>query len=853
MPEQMKWLWRKFYSLTVGLFFLILCTGRVVFANDLYLEPVIQGQHIEEWIPAIEDKGKYFLNPQELAGILQVQLNAGSDMSGQFMGKPFKLEENAVPAGQRLILNGRMYLALPVYEKLWNIGLQVDPFEMQLKVSADRDLPVTIGQQISKRQQNFLPMSPPDSFENYDFDNRYWSSPVVDVAVGKNHSISDYNGAGERHMNSTSYQADFGMLAGGLDAYGSVFGDNTNEHYNPRARLTVGRTFLDEPRNKLNLVEFEAGDVTGFNSTLFNNSTSGRGAYASSFKDLVLSADKTIDLNGPLSDGWQVELYQNGQLIGFRQNGLAGRYQFANVPVSYGLNVFKLVFYGPYGEVVTEEREYYSGTSPVKRGEFGYTANAYQRDRYLFEGNEPSVNPSDKGTVDYTGYYGLNDELTLIGSMSTTPDVVTDEIRQFGAVGAQMAVAGASVQYNTLYGFENGAVGHHVDVQGNVYVGDIFARYDYYGDMRSPLSYYSDRYLKDIAEARLTGYIPGVSLPYYVSYLEGNDLEDNGKLQEARMRLSPSFWQYYNVSVENLWHKDDSEKYDEVILLLQAQFNRLGLRSQTRYRVDPSAYFSSFNQQADYRWNKYTYFQANWDHDCRSNYSDQNDLDTLSVSAGRLFDVGGLTLTMSVDTDRDAAIGLMYNLSLGKIPGRMQTFLNGQTKMSKRGTMYAMVEDEAGNPIPNAKVQVSGLQEPVVTDENGGALITDMEPYAKAIMKVDPSSIEDVALTPMEEEKKVVLRPGTVRPVKLLYVHKGGVEGLIECKGEPYKYRIELLNKEGKTVAVKTPDLDGSFIFDEIIFGEYTLAILTNSGEKIKEMPIKIEEAFYSINQPIEV
>lgn len=60
----------------------------------------------------MDEKGQYFLNPQELAGILQVQLNAGPEISGQFMGKPFKLEENAVPAGQQLILNGRVYLAL---------------------------------------------------------------------------------------------------------------------------------------------------------------------------------------------------------------------------------------------------------------------------------------------------------------------------------------------------------------------------------------------------------------------------------------------------------------------------------------------------------------------------------------------------------------------------------------------------------------------------------------------------------------------------------------------------------------------------------------------------------------------
>ena len=146
----------------------------------------------------------------------------------------------------------------------------------------------------------------------------------------------------------------------------------------------------------------------------------------------------------------------------------------------------------------------------------------------------------------------------------------------------------------------------------------------------------------------------------------------------------------------------------------QAQYERLGLHSQVRYRVWPDSYLASLNQQVDYRWSKYTYFQANWDHDCRSNYSFNKDLDTFSISAGRLFPIGGLTLTLSVDSDRNASVLLGYNISFGKVPGDLRAFTNAQNKMSQRAAVHARVTDEAGNGIEGVHVNVSGQQEPLI-------------------------------------------------------------------------------------------------------------------------------------------
>lgn len=833
-------------------FFILILNITAVHAEELYLEPVIQGNILDETIPVLQKSGRNYIDFEPFAAALQMKVSRQSgNITVIFMGKKINIPASSLSAENHLIETGHYYFEQTYLEKLLDIQLKINRLDMQLEIDSDKELPVTQKLRTLSNRQQIMPYPQYDSFNNYEFDNRFISTPIADFTLQHNYNIRDYNGRNEQRRNSTYYQIDSGMLAGGFDLYTSIFGDSENNSYNPRARITLGRTFLDEPKNALNLVSFEAGDVTGFNSTLFNNSANGRGLLASSFKDLVLSADKTIDISGPISSGWDVELYLNNQLIAFRQPGVNGRYSFANIPVNYGLNTFKLVFYGPYGEIETEERNYYSGTSPVKPGEFGYTLNAYQKDRYLIEDNEPWISATSHPVIDFTGYYGINDNMTLISGISQTYNPETYDAESFGTAGLQYIFGGASIQYNTLFGFNSQKTGHHIDIQGDVKIGTLFARYDYYGEMQVPAAFYDNAFMKDIAEIRLSGYFPYLFIPYYVSYLERNSM-DGENFQEIHTRISPNFMQHYNLSIENIFSKTPIGNYDYVLFLLQAQYDKLGIHSQIRTNISPDSYIQSINNQVDYRWDKNTYFQFNWDHEYRSKYSDLPDIDTFSVSAGKIFDFGGLNLGFSYDTDDNAAVMLTYNLSFGKVPGEKRLFTDAETKMSKRAAIYAKVTDEAGKPVTNTEINVSGRQNPVRTDENGGALISDIEPYQKTVLSINTESIEDIALVPEFEEKKLVLRPGTIYPLNINCSRRGGVEGYIGGKPELYAYKITLTDQKGK-ITEKIPEEDGSFIFDDMVFGDYILEVSDKNGIKVYRTNIKLNEAFYTLPEMIKI
>ena len=60
-----------------------------------------------------------------------------------------------------------------------------------------------------------------------------------------------------------------------------------------------------------------------------------------------------IELRGDLPDGYEAELYSNNVLIDTAATGQGGQYRFLNIPVEFGLNVSRLILYGPQGDCAT--------------------------------------------------------------------------------------------------------------------------------------------------------------------------------------------------------------------------------------------------------------------------------------------------------------------------------------------------------------------------------------------------------------------------------------------------------------------------------------------------------------------
>jgi hypothetical protein len=69
----------------------------------------------------------------------------------------------------------------------------------------------------------------------------------------------------------------------------------------------------------------------------------------SSFPLQLQSQFDRQSFRGELPPGWEVELYRGAELLAYAQSRADGLYEFLDVPLLFGLNVFRLELYGPQG------------------------------------------------------------------------------------------------------------------------------------------------------------------------------------------------------------------------------------------------------------------------------------------------------------------------------------------------------------------------------------------------------------------------------------------------------------------------------------------------------------------------
>ncbi len=836
----------------------------------LILEPVIQGFNLEDYAYVSQSDGKEYISLSQMAQYLGLKFVRNNNvltlwyaddenvrynidlltrkvdevnLEGRQIGEGFWFREYDID-----IIDQSIFFSTGFWQRLLGGEVMVDPLNMQLIVKREKDFPTIakIKAEKNRSQKGFYSFKD-DGFENYEFDNRLIAEPVIDVTLNKGWGHStDFH----KTSNSDSYAVNVAMLALGLDVNAYIQGSSYSDR-KPNIRLSGSRNFLDE-KNKLNLKTLKVGDISGVGQSYFTNASYGRGVAVSSFKNLVMSADKTIDLTGPLTPGWEVELYWNEQLIGFRQGGTNGEYSFPDVPVSYGLNTFKLVFYGPYGETRTEYERYYSGTSPVKTGEFGYNISAYQPYRYLIEDNrEFKYEGSDTPIIDSTVYYGATDKLTLMGGFTQTPDAVDSyETQHFGMAGAQVALSGSSIQYNLEQNLDTERFGHHLEWQGDVYIGNIYAGYDKYNGIHSPVSYYGYEYLEEQYEARLSGVLP-YSIPYYLSYRTGTLESGNEPFENISARISRQLMGGFNVSLEDNWYRYGGTRgvYNTLRAGVYKWWNQYTLQSYLTYRTNPDPEFTEILTRLDWRTGRNTYVSGQWTRNML------NDMDYFSVSGGHVYPFGGLTATLETDRNFNLSAYLTYNISFAREPENLSVIANSNSKLSSSGTIYAKVRDEEGNPIEGIGLNANGLEKTVYTDENGVAILADLQTYEKTILSADMETLIDVSLYPENEYKKVVLRPGTIKTVEYNFIHKGAVEGKIaNPEGKRlFGYQVAAVDKDANEIAVTFADMDGYFILDGIPYGTYSI-ILSKDGKTLTELyDVKIDDVAVYIEDEITV
>lgn len=206
------------------------------------------------------------------------------------------------------------------------------------------------------------------------------------------------------------------------------------------------------------------GDVFTPSMILGATGAGGRGVALSTVPLDQTNIFSRVDLRGELPLGYDVELYVNDVLRSGQNTPAKGRYEFLNVPLSPGVNIVRVVTYGPRGERNEDVRIINVGGGMLRKGEATFELGVVEQERSVISisaaGNDPdpvTTAPSGGLRAVANFNYGLSPYLTLSSSAAYISRFEDVDGRGIASVGARTSLFGFSTQFDVAADDRGGA------------------------------------------------------------------------------------------------------------------------------------------------------------------------------------------------------------------------------------------------------------------------------------------------------------------------------------------------------------------------------------------------------------
>lgn len=637
-----------------------------------------------------------------------------------------------------------------------------------------------------------------------------------------------------------------GLISGDLCYMSSVLFVAGDDDSLTDARLTLGRS---DPDGNL-LGPFHArslnfGDIFSPQIPLISRSRAGRGAEISNFPlSRASEFDRTI-LRGELPLNWEVELYRNEVLLDFHLPRADGRYEFIDVPLLYGLNVLRLVFYGPQGQKREEVQRILVGPGLVRPGKLYYRLAANQQDKYLFRVREPVWEDELEGKGRFFAEYelGIGRAFSVSGGGASLP--FEEGRRHYASLGLRTAILGAFARLDVSQEYRGGTA-LQLATQVNFLGHNLFVEHGRFFDFASEWIREERDPVESLTRLRLDGVIPLWPLPRMPFSVTG-DLErrESGRTRTnvlnrlSMFLLGISVSNTLNVSQSSGGGAETTTRVDGS-LLVSGRLKRLSLRAQLNYEPPPDHRFISVALTGGYEipQNFLLRLTANRQllDDRRVSYS---------VGLNRAFDAFLFGVDGRYEDDENFTVRLSISFSFGWQPHSKRLLFQSR-KMGKNGAASVRVFldknqngrfDAGDRPLPGVRLRHRGraVKE---TDANGVVFIPDLSSYRPTDITIDVGSLEDPYWIPTSEGVTVIPRPGKSVLLEFPIIATGEVDGMVYLRrgtsiNGVSNVELQLVNTKGKIVQQVKTAYDGFYLFTLVPPGRYTVRV---SPDQVKRL-----------------
>lgn len=734
---------------------------------------------------------------------------------------------------QAAIYNDDLYVRIDLLQQLLPLRLSPDTAAQVMDLTPTEALP--FQQRADRERRQAALGGAPDEPEPVRIDTPYtvFTPPSFDVNLGGLLGRDGVDQAGRYDVRAAS-----DLLWAGFEGY---LGSNEDGEVND-VRVVLTRKDPDgRALGPLGGTRAGLGDVFTPSMPIGAAGFAGRGLFYTSAPLENLDLATPLNLRGELALGEEVELYINEVLQAAQTSPVQGRYEFLDVPLAFGLNTIRLVFYGSQGQRREVVRRINFGTGQVEYGRLVFRFGAVEQGLTVFNVGQRTVSPSTgEARLAVMADYGLTPGLTISAGLARfTPD--GDEARSLAAVGLRGSLGPVAAQIDIAFD-DTGGSGGTVGFAARPFGVSVIARHsEYQGgfiDETRQLGVVDLAPLRSATDLRLDGQVKGPrGLAVPVSFnLRRLRRMDGIVLTDAELRASAPLGRLY-ASSSVAWQDDTSNGAGprwlgstDVATLLSS---RLQLRGGLSYELSPDPRVETAYATLDWQVTERNALRLGIVRTLGP--SSETSLQASNLWRADRFD---LAFNASYETEsREWRVGVQMGFGFGYDP-----FARGY-RMTRPGAasggavaVNAWVDENADGRRQQDEPGVPGLivdtpVGPVDTDANGHAVAVGLGDGASARIRLNAEGVDDPFLMAGPPVMSFTPRPGRTAVIDYPMRRSGELELSARLRRADGTLRplaalnVELVSADGRTVIAGRSDHAGVLFFEAVAPGDWTVRL----------------------------
>lgn len=735
---------------------------------------------------------------------------------------------------QAAIYDDDMYVRIDLLEQILPVRLRADTAAQFMELTATEPLPFQQREARARRLAQAGMRSDDTDGVRVATPYRLFSPPAFDVNVGGQLTREGDDQSGRYDIRTAG-----DLLWAGFEGY---VGSNDDGEISD-VRVMFSRKDPDgRALGPLGGTRAGIGDVFTPSMPIGAAGYGGRGIFYTSAPLENLDLATPLNLRGELALGEEVELYVNEVLQAAQTSPVQGRYEFLDVPLAFGLNTIRLVFYGSQGQTREVVRRINFGAGQIEAGQFRFRLGLVEQGLTVFDvGERPLADATGETRFVAMIDYGVSSSMTLAAGVSRfTPEGAP--ARSVGMLGVRASLGPIAAQLDAARD-DMGGQGASLGLAARPFGISVLGRHSEYSggfiDETRQLGASSQAALERASDLRLDGQVGlpgGGGLPVSLN-LRRLERVDGERLINGELRGSAPVGRFY-VSSSIAFEDEQGGTVNrqrwlgasDVATLVSS---RLQLRGGVSYELSPDSRLETAYATADWQVSetnavRFGVIKA-------LGPLGETSLQASSLWRAPRFD---LALNASYETEaREWRLGLQLGFGLSYDPFDRRYNITRPGPAAGGAVAINAWIDENGDGLRQPDEQgVEGVVGetpggPVTTDGRGQALAVGLGDSASARVRLDPGNVDDPFLVAGPSVREFVPRPGGLAVIDYPMQRSAEVELSARLRRADGSTRsiaalsVTLVPENGGEAIAGRSDHAGVIFFEGVRPGDYSVRL----------------------------